>query len=118
MLQNYFFLNRFILDSKSILENSIIEGIFSQEKSKLLIELSSNDAEHFLELCVIPGNSYINLRKKYARAKKNTLNFFEEAVGNKITSIEIADDDRIIKLNLSESRYLFYYPGKIYKCNF
>ena len=112
MLQNYFFLNRFILDSKPILENSIIEEIFSQEKSKLLIELSTNDTEHFLELCVIPGNSYISLRKKYARAKKNTLNFFEEAVGNKITSIEIADDDRIIKLKLAESDIFFTIRGK------
>jgi len=112
MLQNYFFLNRFILDSKSILENSIIEGIFSQEKSKLLIELSSNDTDYFLELCVIPGNSYLNVRKNYSRAKKNTINFFEEAVGDKINSIEIADDDRIIKLKLAESDIFFTIRGK------
>jgi predicted ribosome quality control (RQC) complex YloA/Tae2 family protein len=112
MLQNYFFLNRFILDSKSILENSIIKGIFSQEKSKLLIELSSNDTNYFLELCVIPGNSYLNVRKNYSRAKKNTINFFEEAVGDKINSIEIADDDRIIKLKLAESDIFFTIRGK------
>jgi predicted ribosome quality control (RQC) complex YloA/Tae2 family protein len=112
MLQNYFFLNRFILDLKSILENSIVEGIFSQEKSKLLIELSSNDTDYFLELCVIPGNSYISLKKRYARAKRNTINFFEEAVGDKINSIEIADNDRIIKLNLTESDLYFTIRGK------
>jgi predicted ribosome quality control (RQC) complex YloA/Tae2 family protein len=65
-----------------------------------------------LELCVIPGNSYISLKKKYARAKKNTLNLFEETVGNKINSVEIADDDRIIKLKLAESDIYFTIRGK------
>jgi predicted ribosome quality control (RQC) complex YloA/Tae2 family protein len=77
-----------------------------------LIKLSSNDTDYFLELCVIPGNSYFNVRKNYSRAKKNTINFFEEAVGDKINSIEIADDDRIIKLKLAESDIFFTIRGK------
>ncbi len=109
MLQNYFVLNRFIVEAKPLLEDSKIEEIFSQEKSKLVIVASKNDEVYYLELCVIPGNSYINIRR---RAKKNTVNFFDSAFGEKICSLEIASDDRIIKLKCSQSEIFFTIRGK------
>jgi predicted ribosome quality control (RQC) complex YloA/Tae2 family protein len=112
MFQNYFFLNRFVLDSKSLIEKSVIKDIFSQEKSKLIIEISGNEIVKFIELCVIPGNAYILLRDKFTRAKKNTISLFEKAIGQIINSIEIADDDRIIKLSLTNSEIYFTIRGK------
>ena len=112
MLQNYFVLNRFIVEAKPLLEDSKIEEIFSQEKSKLIIVASKNDEVFYLELCVIPGNSYINIRRNYSRAKKNTVNFFDSAFGEKIRSLEIARDDRIIKLKCSQSEIFFTIRGK------
>ena len=112
MLQNYFFLNRFILELTPLLKNSKIEEIFSQEKSKLIIVTSKDKDFYFLEISVIPGNSNLNLRKNYSRAKKNTLNFFDTAVGQKIDAIQIAEDDRIIKINLSDSNLYFAIRGK------
>ena len=112
MLQNYFVLNRFIVEAKPLLEDSKIEEIFSQEKSKLVIVASKNDEVYYLELCVIPGNSYINIRRNYSRAKKNTVNFFDSAFGEKIVSLEIARDDRIIKLKCSQSEIFFTIRGK------
>jgi predicted ribosome quality control (RQC) complex YloA/Tae2 family protein len=112
MLQNYFFLNRFLFEAKPILEDSKIEEIFSQEKSKLVIVVSKNGEEHYLELCVIPGNSYLNVRKNYSRAKKNTMNFFNEVINDKIRSLEIAKDDRIIKIKCAYSEIYFAIRGK------
>lgn len=112
MLQSYFVLNRFIVEAKPILEDSKIKEIFSQEKSKLIIVTSKNDEVYYLELCVIPGNSYINIRRNYSRAKKNTVNFFDKALGEKILSLEIASDDRIIKLRCSTSEIFFTIRGK------
>lgn len=112
MLQNYFFLNRFLIEAKGFLENSRIEEIFSQEKSKLVIVVSKNGDEYYLELCVIPGNAYLNIRKNYSRAKKNTVNFFEAALGEIIDSIQLANDDRILKLKCSHSEIYFAIRGK------
>ncbi len=112
MLQNYFFLNRFLLEIKSFLEDSKIEEIFSQEKSKLVIVTSKKTDIFYLEFCVIPGNSYLNLRKNYSRAKKNTVNFFDDLIGEKITSLEIADNDRVVKINCTNSRIFFAIRGK------
>jgi len=112
MLQSYFFLNRFLFESLEFLEDSRIEEIFSQEKSKLVIVVSKDDEEIYIELCVIPGNSYINIRRNYSRAKKNTVNFFDKALGEKIVSLEIAKDDRIIKLKCTQSEIYFTIRGK------
>lgn len=112
MLQNYFFLNRFLVELQEFLEDSRIEEIFSQEKSKLVIVVSKNGEEYYLELCVIPGNSYLNIRKNYSRAKKNTVNFFDKALGEKIVSPDIANDDRIIKLKCPHSEIYFTIRGK------
>ncbi|MBE0571864.1 MAG: DUF814 domain-containing protein [Ignavibacteriaceae bacterium] len=112
MLQNYFFLNRFLIEAREFLEESRIEEIFSQEKSKLVIVVSKNDEEYYLELCVIPGNSYLNIRKNYSRAKKNTVNFFEAALGEIIDSIQLANDDRIIILKCTRSEIYYTIRGK------
>ncbi len=113
MLQNYFFLNRFLLEVKSVLVDSKIIDIFSQEKSKLVIVTSKDSELFYLELCVIPGNSYLNLRKNFSRAKKNTVNFFDDLIGEKINLLEIADDDRVIKINCTHSIILFTIRGKL-----
>lgn len=112
MLQNYFFLNRYLSEAKSLLEDSKIKEIFSQEKSKLVIVVSKNIDKYYLELCVIPGNSYLNIRKNYSRARKNTVNFFNEAVNDKVRSFEIAKDDRIIKIKCSYIEIFFAIRGK------
>ena len=112
MLQNYFFLNRLILELQPILKDSVIEEIFSQEKSKLIVVASKAGTVHYLELSVIPGNSYITLRQNFNRAKKNTVNFFEESLGQKIIDVEIASDDRVIKFNCSGSNLFFAIRGK------
>ena len=112
MLQNYYFLNRFLIETKDFLEDSRIVEIFSQERSKLVLVVSNNGQEYYLELCVIPGNSYLNVRRNYSRAKKNTVNFFDSVLGEKIVSIQIANDDRLIKLKCSRSEIFFTIRGK------
>jgi len=112
MLQNYFFLNRLLLELQPILKDSVIEEIFSQEKSKIIVVSSKAGTVSYLELSVIPGNSYISLRKNFNRAKKNTVNFFEELIGQKIIDVQIASDDRVIKFNCSGSNLFFAIRGK------
>lgn len=98
-----------------------IINIFSQEKNKLIFELQNNDEPRFVEISVDPGLPYIALKEHFHRAKKNTIDFFPEAVGQTISKIEIALNDRIIKISLSEGQIYFCIRGKytnvIYKQN-
>jgi predicted ribosome quality control (RQC) complex YloA/Tae2 family protein len=112
MIQNYFFLNRIILEANELLKDAVIQEIFSQEKGTLVINCKKMNENIFIELSVIPGNSFFAIKNKYTRAKKNTINFFEETTGQKIISFEIANNDRIIKIKLENSEFYFAIRGK------
>jgi predicted ribosome quality control (RQC) complex YloA/Tae2 family protein len=112
MIRNYFYLNRYIIEAGKILTGAKIIQIFSQEKGKLIIDCFLDETEYFLEFSVIPGQSFINLRDKYSRAKKNTIDLFSNSIGDKIISVKIAEDDRIIKIECSHSEFYFAIRGK------
>jgi predicted ribosome quality control (RQC) complex YloA/Tae2 family protein len=105
-------LNRFIIEANSHFKDAVIVDIFSQEKSKIVLALSKEESPTFLEISVIPGNAYFNFRKNYSRSKKNTLSFFDEALGKRVDAFEIAKDDRIIKIKLNDCELFFAIRGK------
>ena len=111
MIKNYFFLNRFVLELQPLLINQKIKSIFTQEKDKLIIEFG-NEVIKFIEICVNPGEPYINIRENYSRAKRNTITLFAEFENKNIDSFEIASDDRIIRLKIGNNFLFFTIRGK------
>jgi len=112
MIKNYFYLNRFIIEAARILPGKQVNNIFTQEKDKLILEFGEDDKVKFLEMYVNPGEPHINIRTSYSRAKKNTIDVFPQAHMQIISSIEIADDDRIIKIELDTASLYFTIRGK------
>ena len=112
MIKNYFYLNRFVIEAGNILPGKKVYNIFTQEKDKLIIEFGEEDEVNFLEMYVNPGNPHISIRTSYSRAKKNTIDVFPEACGQIISSIKIAIDDRIIKIDLKSAALFFTIRGK------
>jgi predicted ribosome quality control (RQC) complex YloA/Tae2 family protein len=112
MIKNYFILNRFIIETDELLVGKSVYDIFSQEKDKLLIEFGKKESTKFIEICVNPGEPFINIREKYSRAKSNTINLFKDFNNKQIDSIGIADDDRIIKIGAQNCSLFFTIRGK------
>lgn len=112
MFKNYFFLNRFVVEANSLVKNFSAVDIFSQEKDKLIIELSNSKLSYFLEICVNPGFPYINLKDEFNRAKKNSVDIFPSLLNEKLLNLEIAKFDRIIKLQFERSQIYFAIRGK------
>ena len=112
MNQNYFFLNRFVIEVSERIKDATVTEIFSQDKNKIVLSLQKRNEEFFIEIRVTPGQSFINLKNNYSRAKKNTVNFFEDAINQKVSSISIASDDRVIKLDFTEVFIYFAIRGK------
>ena len=111
MIKNYFFLNRFVIESQPLLLNQKIHSVFSQEKEKLLIEFG-NDEVRFLEISVNPGQPYITIIDSYSRAKKNTIDLFSRFENYKIDAFEIAVDDRVLRLKSGDDFLYFTIRGK------
>jgi predicted ribosome quality control (RQC) complex YloA/Tae2 family protein len=111
MYKNYFILNRIILELNSALKSSVITEIFSQEKDKLVIKCEEEEV-YFIEISVNPGQPYISLKKEYHRAKKNSLDFFEEFLPQEIKGFGISDHDRLVKVMCRDINLYFAVRGK------
>ncbi len=112
MIKNYFFLNRFIFEANKIIQDSSVVSVFSQEKEKIIIELKKDSGIFFIECSVNPGFPYITIKERFSRARKNTIDFFSSCLSSKLTSVEIASNDRIIKICLQSSSIYFLIRGK------
>jgi len=87
-------------------ETSITE-IFSQEKNELIITLSRGNFEFFLEFSAEPRFPYFILKPDFSRARKNSVDLLPTAIGRKIRSVAIAEDDRIMRLLFDDASALF-----------
>ena len=118
MIKNYFFLNRFIVEANKILNDAIVSSIFSQEKDKMIIELKRNNISMFLEISTNPGFPYITIKDKFNRAKKNTIDLFQDCVSSKLIAVEISKSDRVLKINLDSGSIFFAVRGKFTNVSF
>jgi predicted ribosome quality control (RQC) complex YloA/Tae2 family protein len=112
MYKNFFFLNKFVVEADSELKGYTLTDAFSQDKDKLILAFRSGEKKKFIEISVNPGNSFITLRNKYSRAKRNSVSFFESHLPISILSVDIAQYDRVIRLNSDGCDLYFFIRGK------
>ena len=112
MLNNIFTLKEL---AKYLRQNTVgykISDVISQEKNKLIIELSSKDPDRTgssaLEYSVEKGSNYLILRENFSRAKRNFAGIFEEIIGSEITDAGIYNNDRAVILNLSDNQDIIF----------
>lgn len=111
MYKSYYFLNRLTIELNSILTGRKIVSIFSQEKDRLIIELDGSEGL-FVEVSVNHSEPFINIRNRFSRAKKNTIEFFNSLIDKSIQQVLIASDDRIIKIVTNSGDLFFAIRGK------
>ena len=111
MYKSYYFLNRYVIELGQKLINHKVKEIFSQEKDKLIFHLYG-DKEIYLEISVNPGDPFINVKDKFNRARKNTVNFFPQLIGSVIKNVLIASDDRIVLISTNQGEIYFAIRGQ------
>ena len=116
MLKNYFVLKELARYIAKELAGFYIREIFSQEKNKLVMFLSDDKTmiEKYLEFSCESTLPYLILKDKFSKAKKNTINLFNEIYDSKIESVGLFQDDRIIEFKLTGNLnlYFLYITGK------
>lgn len=110
MIKNYYYLNRAVIELQYLL-NSQFNIPFTQEKNKLVFALETDNYDSkFLLLSVDQNYPYILLRENYSRAKKNSIDFFNEYFPALLTKLEIAYRERVIKFSFEN--FDMYYSIK------
>ena len=103
MFNNYFYLRRSVNELNTILQDSLITEIYSQEKNHLFLKIPANETpDRHLLISVDPLQPYMLLRNKHSRAKKNLIHKFSENLPLRLNTISMSESDRIIKFNLDK----------------
>ena len=117
MDKNYFHIREIANYLGKELAGAELEEAFTQEKGKLVMAFSKAGEEIFLEYSIAKKAESIVLRENYSRAKKNVAELFPELVGTKVESIGLFNDDRIIRIVMSDgSEVLFSFIRSLYNC--
>ena len=102
MVVHYFILSALARELDEKLRQTQISELFSQQKNELCISFSMDSSEQILCVSVESGLNYCVLREGYNRAKKNSINLFEQLVDKRVESISIHPSDRVIILKTTE----------------
>jgi predicted ribosome quality control (RQC) complex YloA/Tae2 family protein len=110
LLDNFFLLKEVSKYLKKEISGFTIKEIFTQEKDKLVIILSDTQSSliKFIEFSTEDKNPYLLLKNEYGKAKKNVLNLLAGLYEQEIADVNIFNDDRIIKLTLTNDLSVFF----------
>ena len=112
MFKNYFYLLRLVRELNEKLCGTAIQEIYSQEKDRLYFRIGTEEnPDRHLVISADQNFPFISIKQSHFKAKKNTVNFFDSYLPEKIISFSIAENDRVIKINLSNSFLYFFIRG-------
>lgn len=85
---------------------TFISDCFTQEKNILMFECTASRHEIWLECSVDAQYGAVFLKKDFARARRNSMDFFPQLIGQQIKDITLHPTDRI--LNIRTNNYLLH----------
>lgn len=109
MRKNYFFWVHLLKSVNSLIDNRIIEDVFTQNKDEIIIRFSEKDGceENSLKISIRPGEEHI-LVESSMQAKINSVKLFQDTYGETLSGIEEIKGRRIFILRLKNSLKEFW----------
>ena len=97
MHNNYLFLKHLAAELKVKLFGTQLLTCFSQERDELMLGFAKEATEIYLKCTLKPDFSCITVQSEFARAKRNTVNLWEELYGLDLLEISIFENEIISK---------------------
>jgi predicted ribosome quality control (RQC) complex YloA/Tae2 family protein len=113
MIKSYFYLKRATYELNNLLSDSLLLSTFSQEKDKIVFQFSKDSRDVFVEISVNANSPFLSVKPDYHRAKKNSVNIFKGIDSQKLLSVKIALNERILLFELSNVSLFFLVRGKL-----
>lgn len=112
MLRNYYYLNRSVSELNKLLQNAKVTEIFSQDKNLLLLSIPTDEFPYrHLAISTDPSLPYLQIKKDHRKARKNVIEINSINLPVIIHSISIAENDRIISIELDNVILYFAMMG-------
>jgi predicted ribosome quality control (RQC) complex YloA/Tae2 family protein len=105
---NYHFLKFLCPELDRLFSGKKITACFSQNKNELILEAQDQSGIRYLKAYLHPPQIYLAFPEDYKRAKRNSINFFKEIIGDKIISCEVLSFERAFYFGLKSGKKLLF----------
>lgn len=89
MFHNYFFLKKLSEDLQKELPGMLLLECFSQNKDELILGFASGQKERYIRATLEPQISLLDISDDFKRARKNSVDLFNQLINEKVTSVGI-----------------------------
>lgn len=106
MLNNYYTIKETAVYLNNLLSGKTFEDCFTQEKNKLLFEISDHVRQRsvILEFSIEKDYNYLIIKNHYSKSKKNFASLFEDTIQSKIQEVRQFNNDRAISILMDNGR--------------
>ena len=108
MHNNYFFLRKFTPLIESSFNGSVVSECFSQSKDELVVRFETTGEPLFIRAVLAPSFSCLSFPDIFHRARRNSINLFEEIIGTRVTGIHQFNNERSFAIELTDSHSLLF----------
>lgn len=112
MFKNYLYLLRCVHELLYIIKNETLIDIYTQEKDKLFFHITNKFSDNFhLIISTHPQLGYLTINQQHYKARKNVKNFFDDFLKDRILSVSITENDRVVKISCTNCDLYFLIRG-------
>lgn len=108
MQNNYYFLRQLTASFANSLAGLTFESCYSQSKNELIMEFSGTGAGINIKAHLQPDFSCLFFPAELSRARRNSVDLFQEAIGLKIVAVEQFKNERGFWLKLEQNKGLLF----------
>jgi predicted ribosome quality control (RQC) complex YloA/Tae2 family protein len=105
---NYYFLRQLSTALNEKIVGCRVVSCFSQNKDELVIELNDAHRSFFIKANLVPGICCLAFPDEFHRARKNSVDLFNEVVLKKIISVNPFENERSFSLELEDRISLIF----------
>ncbi|MBL3657968.1 NFACT RNA binding domain-containing protein [Fulvivirga sediminis] len=107
MHNNYYFLKHLTNSLSSQLNNAELVECFTQNKNELIFAFAGKD-DIYIKAHLSPAFCCLSLPNNFSRARKNSVDLFEDLIGKKVTGIRMFVNERCFALQFTEGYQLLF----------
>lgn len=108
MHNNYYFLSQLSSQLNQKLNGYTLVSCFSQNKDELIIEFNNSNSSFFIKASLQPNFCCLSFPKTYNRARKNSIDLFNEMLMKKVLNIRQYENERSFSIQLEDSWSLLF----------
>ena len=108
MVNNFYTLRALVREWRPDLKGCTVTDVFSQHKNELTVALGGKEQDWMVRGSVQRPFLHLFRVEGYSKARRNVATLFNDAIGQAVIDVRIADRDRLVYLDLDDGSFILW----------